>query len=85
MINKDVEDSAPFPISVKGLKELKLLEAELLARDAQLRNFSPLRDRLAVLRKNMLRRESVSSTAVRLSVRIQLSRRWRSVTLSVAG
>ena len=45
-MNKDVEDSAPFPISVKGLKELKLLEVELLARDAQLRNFTPLRDRL---------------------------------------
>src|SRR5215831_14134508 len=46
MMDKSVEDSAPFPINVNGLKELKLLEAELLARDAQLRNFTPLHDRL---------------------------------------
>ena len=47
MTHNDVEDSAPFPINVKGLKELQLLEAELAAREAQLRNFTPLRDRLA--------------------------------------
>lgn len=52
MMHKEVEDSAPFPISVKGLKELKLLEAELLARDAQLRNFTPLRDRLVASGKD---------------------------------
>src|SRR3954453_24229028 len=47
MIDKDMEHSAPFPISDKGLRELKVLEAELFARDAQLRTFTPLRDRLA--------------------------------------
>jgi len=75
MINKDVEDSAPFPISVKGLKELKLLEAELLARDAQLRNFSPLRDRLAAsgqdanaaYRKIQSRRNDLSAQVAKLT------------------
>jgi hypothetical protein len=33
-------------VDVKGFQERKLLQAELLGHDAQLRNFTPLRDRL---------------------------------------
>src|SRR5580704_8503671 len=41
------KSSRPPAVNVKGLQELKLLQAELLAHDGQLRNFAPLRDRLA--------------------------------------
>ena len=75
MINQDVEHSAPFPISDKGLRELKLLEAELFARDAQLRNFTPLRDRLvasgqdanAAYRKIQSRRDNLAAQVAKLT------------------
>jgi len=75
MINKDTEDSDPFPMSVKGLKELKLLEAELMARNAQLRNFTLLRDRLvasgqdanAVYRKIQSQRDNLVAQVAKLT------------------
>src|SRR5947209_12498867 len=75
MINQDVKDSAPFPISDKGLKELKLLEAELFAREAQLRTFTPLRDRLvasgqdanAAYRRIQSRRDNLAAQLAKLT------------------
>lgn len=75
MMDNGVEDSAPFPISVKGVNELKLLEAELLARDEQLRNFTPLRDRLvasgqdanAAYRTIQSRRNDLSAQVAKLT------------------
>jgi hypothetical protein len=74
-MNKDAEDSVPFPISDKDLKELKLLEAELMAREAQLRNFTPLRDRLvafgqdanAAYRKIQSRRDDLAAQVAKLT------------------
>src|SRR5262249_5042587 len=38
--------SAPFPVNARGLKERMLIRGELIVHEAQLRNFTPLRDRL---------------------------------------
>lgn len=75
VMTKDAKDSAPYPISVEGLKELKLLETELMARDAQLRNFTPLRDRLvahgqdanAAYRKIQSRRDDLAVQVKKLT------------------
>jgi hypothetical protein len=74
-MSKDYEDSAPYPINVQGLQELKLLETELLSREAQLRNFTPLRDRLVArgqdanvaYRKIQSRRDSLAAQVKKLS------------------
>jgi hypothetical protein len=71
----DAEGSVPLPICVEGLKELTLLETELMARGAQLLNFTPLRDRLvasgqdanAAYRKIQSRRDDLAAQVAKLT------------------
>ena len=45
-MNKDAAQSSRPPFKLKGLQESRCLSAALMRLDAQLRNFTPLRDRL---------------------------------------
>ncbi len=62
-------------VEMKGFQERKLLQAELLGHDAQLRNFTPLRDRLvasgqdatAKYRQILARRDQVMAELTKLT------------------
>ena len=74
-MSNNVTGPNPLPVNLKGLQERKLLQAELIGHDAQLRNFTPLRDRLlasgrdatAMYRKIQSRRNQVAAELNKLT------------------
>jgi hypothetical protein len=64
-------------INLAGLKERMLLEAELITRDNELRNFSSTRDRLAAFGKN----SNMSPRREREGLNGKLAARWNILRL----
>jgi hypothetical protein len=69
-VSKKANPPRPQPgVDLKGLRERKLLEAEMYCHDGQLREFAPIRDRLvaggqdatAAYRRLLLRRDAVAA------------------------
>jgi len=75
MSNDTVQLTRPAGVDLKGFQERKLLQAELMGHDAQLRNFTPLRDRLvasdqdatAKYRQILARRDEVMAELAKLT------------------
>ena len=75
MAKKSMASDRPPSVVTKGLRELKLIQAELLGLDSQLRHFAPLRDRLgasgqdanAVYRKIESRRDQLMAQLKKLT------------------